>query len=143
MWERLCRALSADDLLDDDRFSDNRARVGHREMLDARVAQLVGERSFSDLERSFNTHGVAYGSVNSVVDIVNDPHILEREDLVRVSGTDGSYVLMQAPVPKFSLTPGEIRSAGPEAGDHTDEVLAEICGLDTAALSRLRTQGVI
>lgn len=143
MWERLCRALDVPDLMDDQRYCDNRSRISHRDALDRRIDELVAERSFAELEHVFGAHDVAYGSVNSVVDIVNDPHIIERRNLVRASDKGETGVLMQAPVPRFSSTPGSIRSVGPEAGDHTDEVLSSVCGLDAEALTRLRSDGVI
>lgn len=143
MWERLCRALDASDLVDDERYADNRSRVANREVLDQQIEGLVAARTFAELEDVFGANGVAYGPVNSVADIVDDPHIAARQNLARVVGEDGRGVLMQSPVPAFSLTPGAVRSIGPEAGDHTDEVLREECGLDADELARLRSEGVI
>ena len=50
---------------------------------------------------------------------------------------------MQNVVPKLSDTPGEIRWVGPELGQHTDEVLAEVLGVTADEAARWRDAGVI
>ena len=37
---------------------------------------------------------------------------------------------MTGVVPRFSATPGRSATPGPQLGEHTDEVLAELLGLD-------------
>lgn len=49
---------------------------------------------------------------------------------------------MPAVVPRFSETPGQVRSAGPALGEHTHEVLSGL-GLSAADLERLAREGVI
>jgi len=46
-------------------------------------------------------------------------------------------------VPRFSHTPGEIRSSGPEPGAHNDEVYRDLLGLSDEALAQLRAAGAI
>jgi crotonobetainyl-CoA:carnitine CoA-transferase CaiB-like acyl-CoA transferase len=57
--------------------------------------------------------------------VVADPHVKERAALVEVDG-----VLMQAPVARLSLTPGQIRHAGRMPGADTDAVLRELGLMD-------------
>jgi crotonobetainyl-CoA:carnitine CoA-transferase CaiB-like acyl-CoA transferase len=44
---------------------------------------------------------------------------------------------------KLSATPGEVRRAAPTLGEHTAEVLAEICGLGPEDVDGLRAAGVV
>jgi formyl-CoA transferase len=47
-------------------------------------------------------------------------------------------------MPKLSETPGSIRRPAPDTvGQHTDEVLTEVLGLDSVAVDKLRHAGVI
>ncbi|MYK74019.1 MAG: CoA transferase, partial [Acidimicrobiaceae bacterium] len=46
------------------------------------------------------------------------------------------------PAPRLSRTPGAIRRPPPHAGQHTDEILAEL-GLDEAAISARRESGAV
>jgi formyl-CoA transferase len=51
---------------------------------------------------------------------------------------------MQNAFPKFSRTPGGVRSIAPQAvGEHNEEVYAERLGLGPDALAGLRRRGVI
>jgi formyl-CoA transferase len=50
---------------------------------------------------------------------------------------------MQNVFPKLSVSPGQVRSVGPELGAHTDEVLGELLGLGPRRLEELRAKGVI
>ena len=50
---------------------------------------------------------------------------------------------MPAIVPRFSRTPGEVRSVGPRLGEHNDQIYSDLLGLDAAERDRLRADGVI
>ena len=62
---------------------------------------------------------------------------------MRVLSTQGWNVPMTGVVPRFTETPGTIRHPGPTLGAHTEEVLAEVLGLDDAAIDDLHAAGVI
>jgi crotonobetainyl-CoA:carnitine CoA-transferase CaiB-like acyl-CoA transferase len=55
---------------------------------------------------------------------------------------DGSPLKVPAVVPKLSATPGGTRWLGPNLGEHTDAVLADL-GYDAGRIERLRASGVI
>ncbi len=50
---------------------------------------------------------------------------------------------MQNVFPKLSLTPGSVRHAGPELGEHNDNVFGGSLGLDEAQREALRENGII
>ena len=65
------------------------------------------------------------------------PHNRQRQTFVERDG-----VVQPAPAPRFSVTPGEIGAAPPEAGQHTEEILRGI-GLNEAEIEALRKEGVV
>jgi len=75
--------------------------------------------------------------------MLQDPQYLARDMVRRVTSAQGWEVPMTGIVPRFTETPGTIRHAGPRLGQHTEEVLAEVLGLDDAAIAGLRDAGVI
>jgi crotonobetainyl-CoA:carnitine CoA-transferase CaiB-like acyl-CoA transferase len=54
----------------------------------------------------------------------------------------GKVPLIASPM-KFSATQLEFKSPPPVLGQHTDEVLHGILGLDAAAIAKLRADGVV
>jgi alpha-methylacyl-CoA racemase len=63
---------------------------------------------------------VCFGPVLSMADAPKHPHNAARQTFVEVAG-----VLQPGPAPRFSETPGAIQRPPVQAGEHTQEVLAE------------------
>jgi len=65
------------------------------------------------------------------------PHNVARGTFTEVAG-----VVQPRPAPRFSRTDSSIQRPPPHAGQHTDEVLAEV-GIDTEEIEALRQSGAI
>ena len=50
---------------------------------------------------------------------------------------------MQNVFPKLSLTPGSVRHAGPDLGQHNAEVFGELLGMSAEQQQRLQEQEII
>ncbi|MFD6771218.1 CoA transferase, partial [Micromonospora chalcea] len=88
-------------------------------------------------------HDVPVGRVYRAPEMLEDEHFAAREAIVRVAHPEFGEFPMQNVVPRLSATPGRIKWAGPRLGEHTDEVLTDIVGLESAEIDALRTSGVI
>jgi crotonobetainyl-CoA:carnitine CoA-transferase CaiB-like acyl-CoA transferase len=81
--------------------------------------------------------------VLSIGEVLEDPHIKARGAFTeRVHPSAGPTKLL-APWIHLSKTPTEIRDDAPALGQHTDEVLGGLLGLNAAELADLRTQGIV
>jgi crotonobetainyl-CoA:carnitine CoA-transferase CaiB-like acyl-CoA transferase len=79
----------------------------------------------------------------SVADALRHPQVEARGMVVPLPHpTAGPIRVTGVPV-RLSETPGQVRSAPPRLGEHTRRTLAELCGLDDAALDALTDEGVI
>ena len=78
-WADFCRiVLERPELLQDPRCADNAARVGHRGFVDGVVAQVFGaEPSGAIVDRLVQAQ-TAFGSVNSVHDLIAHPQLRTR-----------------------------------------------------------------
>lgn len=141
--ERFFRAMGRADLLEDPRFSTNSARVQHREALDAVVGEWFGRHTVSEIEAIFDAHEVPFAPVLDVAQIAADPHYAAREDLIEIEDEQLGSLRMQAVIPKFGRTPGKVRWAGPELGQHNEEVLGGELHLSQEEIERLRREGVV
>jgi crotonobetainyl-CoA:carnitine CoA-transferase CaiB-like acyl-CoA transferase len=71
-----------------------------------------------------------------------DPHNVARGMVVEVDAGEGGKMRQVGIGTKLSETPGQIRSVGPVAGQHTDDVLSSL-GFDASRIASLRERGVV
>lgn len=137
IFERLCVALEVPDLPQDARFRDNRARLANVDALDEALQQAISRFDRDELMRRFIELEAAISPVNNVEDVVNDPHVVERGNIVSLPDDElGAPLRMQNVVGKFSRTPGTIRHTGPALGAHNREVLVDLLGFTEEELAR-------
>jgi formyl-CoA transferase/succinyl-CoA--D-citramalate CoA-transferase len=143
VFARLCTAMGRPDLACDPRFATHGARGVNMAELDALVGEWTASLACDHLLAVLDDHGVPAGRIFAAPDMLRDPQYLARDMVRRVTSAQGWIVPMTGVVPRFSSTPGAIRHAGPRLGEHTDEVLGELLGLDAGAVDELRAQGVV
>ncbi|MGI8563438.1 MAG: CaiB/BaiF CoA transferase family protein [Candidatus Dormibacter sp.] len=142
IWERLCEAMGRPDLARDQRFASNELRIENVEALDAEIAAWMAAHARPEVIRVMNAAQVAVGPIYDIPTIFEDPHFEAREDLAEVQDSDLGTMRLANVVPRFSATPGRIRSTGPALGAHTDEVLGEL-GLSAQEITSLREAGIV
>jgi crotonobetainyl-CoA:carnitine CoA-transferase CaiB-like acyl-CoA transferase len=137
IFERLCVALEIPDLPQDERFRDNRARLANVDALDEALQQAISRFDRDELMRRFIELEAAISPVNNVEDVLNDPHVVERGNIVSVDDEElGAPLRMQNVVGKLSRTPGQIRHTGPALGAHNREVLVDLLGFSEEELAQ-------
>lgn len=105
------RVLELLGLAHDPRFSTFAGRAAHRAELDEHVAAWVGARPSGEVLAAFTAARAAAAPVLAVSECMADPHVRARGTFVEVDG-----VVMPAPLPRLSRTPGRIRHAGRARG---------------------------
>ena len=126
MAERLFRAIGREDLVNDARYRTNAERVQRAEELDAIIGAFIAQRTQAENVGFFENAEVTIGPIYDVSQIVEDPHIIERELLADYPDTDMGWFPMHPVVPRLSGTPGSIRTAAPRLGEHNRELLSEL-----------------
>ena len=114
----------------------------NRDVLDAIVGDAISKLTLAELRVKFEAHEVGFSPIYDAADIFADPHFIARETIVTVPDPELGDVRMQCVVPRFSETPGAVRSAGPSIGQHNDEIYAAL-GLAPDEIIRLRGSGII
>ena len=144
-WSALCRAIEADHLLDDDRFTTPAGRRTHRDDLTALLAARFMDDLAVNWRRSLRRAGVP---VEISADTWDGETILFDEDLVRL-GLVAEYhhpllgrVRQFGNLISFSDTPGRQERAAPLLGQHTREILSEL-GYEEPAVSDLAARGIV
>ena len=143
IFERFCTLLGRPEMIRDARFANNAVRMEHRHELNAILGGWVAERRVKDVVATLMEAGVSAAPVYDARQILEDPHFTARAAVTSVEDRDFGAVKMPGLVPRFSHTPGEIRSSGPEPGAHNDEVYRDLLGLSPDELEQLRAEGVV
>ena len=86
---------------------------------------------------------VPCGPVYAIDEIFNDPHYAARENILKMNDPRVGELAVPNLVPRLSDTPGSVNWLGPSLGEHNDEILGGLLGLDAAERERLRNDGVI
>ncbi|HTT78535.1 MAG TPA: formyl-CoA transferase [Stellaceae bacterium] len=142
MWLAMLRVIGRPELADDPRFAEATARWDNRDALNAIIEEWTGARPKHECMRLLAEAGVPAGAVQDTGEVLADPHLKERDMIVEVDyPTRGLYQTVGCPV-KLSDSPAAV-TRPPLLGEHTEELLGEFCGLDPAAIRRLRDQGVV
>jgi crotonobetainyl-CoA:carnitine CoA-transferase CaiB-like acyl-CoA transferase len=86
--------------------------------------------------------GVPVAPVRTIPEVAQDPHLWEREMLVKQDDALAGEMYVPGVTIKLSRTPGRVGPV-PTPGQHTDEVLGSLLGLDRAAIDALRREGAV
>jgi len=143
LFSRLCTAMGKPGWITDPRFVDHLARGTNQAELDGLIAEWTATMSAQEVLDLMVEHEVAAGGVYRAPEMLADPHFQARESIIEVEHPRLGSFAMQNVFPKFSETPGEIDWVGPELGQHNDEVLSGMLGIDDEELAQLKVDGVI
>jgi len=126
-------------------YLHNTHRVERQAEIEEAISAWTSKRTVEEVETIMLNAKVPVGRVNSVKEIVEGVQVKARgavED-VWVGGAEGWNVKMPKVFPVLEGCEIKTRWAGPDLGQHTDEVLVGYLGLDEGELPKLRERGVI
>ena len=143
VFSRLCKLLDGPDLVKDERFSDNLQRVKHREALGAVLEPLFMRKTRDQLIKLMEASNVPCAPIYAIDEVFADPHIQQRGTRVTVTHESvGEFGVVANPM-RLSVTPVNRYDAPPLLGEHTEQVLSSVLGLDASAIARYRQEGVV
>ncbi len=142
MWKAFCTAIERPDIIDDPRYSNFDARWENRKSLTEIIEAWTMTKTKYEAMKILGDAGVPCGATQDTGEILQDPHLIEREMVMDLDYPPrGTYRMVGCPI-KMSASPAEIKRP-PMLGEHTDSLLGDICGTDPQELARLHEQGVI
>jgi len=142
-WTGLCAAMNDPDWTNEDRFRDRLARWQNRRELDVYVGAWVRGHEVHELAETLQQHGVPAAAMDTVRELVADPHLKERGFFVEIdhpeTGPRGAiatpFRLSRAALPPYRHAP--------RFGEDTDAVLEDLLGYSPAEIDELRQDGVL
>ena len=125
------------------RFGRSAERLAHGDELDARVADWIASHGSAEVLDAFDGARIPITLVNDLATLWDDPHVRARGSVVAVEDEDIGAVVMPAPSPRLSRTPGQIAWTGRGPGADTDAVCRDWLGLGADEIRALRAAGAI
>jgi formyl-CoA transferase len=140
LFRALAGAIGRPELGSDARFKHVAARVQRREEVNGIIGAWVGERTVAEVVEALGPAGagVPCSPVYTVDQLLAHPQLVARGMIQRLPHPVLGEMVVPGVVPKLSDTPGEIRTLGPELGQHNDEIYGALLGLLPAEIARLR-----
>jgi crotonobetainyl-CoA:carnitine CoA-transferase CaiB-like acyl-CoA transferase len=137
-WARLCRALGLDAYIDDPRYDTLEKRRKTRVEVDELIGSKTSLHSFDELDALLTEHQVPHAPILGILDALAQPHAVAREVVVEAQHKAlGPIRIVNRPI-KFPGAPQPIPTAPPVLGEHTDEILGGLLGLDADAIAAFR-----
>jgi formyl-CoA transferase len=131
IYQRLMAAIDRPDLAQDPTLASNAGRWKAREILDRAIEAWTSKHARDEVLKCLDAADVPAGPIYTAKDIVEDPHyaargMLQTFEVEVESGQAPSTVTFPGIVPLLGSTSYSVDHVGPELGQHTDLVLAQI-----------------
>jgi crotonobetainyl-CoA:carnitine CoA-transferase CaiB-like acyl-CoA transferase len=125
-WPPLCRAVGHPEWLSDSRFGTARDRAVTARELIGMLDEIFATKPLEEWAEIFAGEDELFWSpVNSMEDVIGDEQFYAAGGVVDVPDGGSSLPMIATPA-DFHGTPWAPRSAAPELGEHTEEILAEL-----------------
>ena len=141
-WLRLTEAMGRPDLTADESLRHLHGRIARIDDVTAMVAEWTGAHSRDEISALCEKYRVPAAPLRDVLEVLSDPHLHARGFLTKQPTAAGPVALPNSPM-RYEGSALRPLSSPPDLGEHTDQVLAEFCGLNEAAIAELRRAGVV
>ncbi len=142
-FAKLCEAVGRPELARDPRFARNEARVRNQALVISILEPLLREKPMGYWTDKLARAGVPCGPINDIARVFQDAQVRHRGMRIEMAHPlAGMLPLVGSPL-RLSATPVEYRLPPPLLGQHTDEVLGGLLGMQGDELDRLRQSGVV
>ena len=139
-WSVLCKALRRPDLEDDTRFADFQSRLENRGILMDTLDEIFATATL--IEWQDRMAGIPTAPIQNLHEVCTDQQVRDDNMITSMTLNSGKQMDVVAPLVHLSDTPGSVRHAGPEFGQHTEEILLDL-GFNWAELETMKVSGVI
>jgi len=124
-YERLCKAIDREDLIENKYFIDNASRLNNREKLEKELEKTLSKKKSNYWIKKLDDYGVPCGPINNIGEAWDDPQVIARNMKVTLEHPTAGKIENIGISPKLYKTPGRITRPAPILGEHSTEILEE------------------
>jgi crotonobetainyl-CoA:carnitine CoA-transferase CaiB-like acyl-CoA transferase len=142
IFRRLCKALEVPALADHPDYRTGKLRSDNRKALNAAIEEVTQARDSAEWIERLNAAGVPSGPIYSIDQVFADPQVRHLGIAQAVEHPALGPMELVGQAVTLSRSPSRLRTASPEAGEHTDAILRAL-GYSDTDLAGLRQRGVV
>jgi len=143
LWKQLVKAMNREDLLTDKKFRKYLARIQNQDELYKLIGDWVKNKTTEEVMEILEKEGVPCETVNNIADLASDPHMLDREAVLKFTDPDYGKVLIPGIVPKLKNFPGRVNFLGAKLGEYNQEIYRKFLGLTNEEINKLKEKEII
>jgi crotonobetainyl-CoA:carnitine CoA-transferase CaiB-like acyl-CoA transferase len=140
---RVMRLVGRSDIVEQPWFESAGERSRNGDLLDEAVAKWIADRPLHEVTAEFERVGAALAPIYDVAQLMNDPHVLDRDCITTVDDEDLGPIKMQNLMLRMLGTPGAINFAGRRLGQDNEQFYQDTLGIDPVRLTELAEKGVL
>ena len=141
-WADFCRVLNLPHLVEDTRFANMEVRGRNSAALVPMLDEVFARKSRSHWIEELTSIKMPCAPVNTYDDLADDPQVVANNYIEQVEHPSHGILRTVGTTIRFGETPGRVRTAAPEFGQHTEEVLLE-AGFEWDEIVSLRRDGIL
>ena len=143
LWVKLAKTMNREDLLSDRRFKTPGRRIKNQNELYEIIGDWVKNYTAEDVIKILDDNSVPADIVNNIDDLAVNPHMLQREAVMKFNDPEYGDVLVPGIVPKLKNFPGKINFLGGNLGEYNQEIYKGFLGLSDEEIKELEEKEVI
>ena len=141
-FEGLARTIGHEDWLDDPEWNTPKGRLSKLEKMFEEIEKWTMTKSKFEVMELLNPLNVPCGPVLSMKELAEEESLRASGTVVEIDHpTRGKYVSVGNPIKLSDSTTAVERS--PLLGEHTDQILSEVLGMDNADIEAARSVGAV
>ncbi len=140
-WTALRKLIGG--ALEESRFDTLIGRLRHRDDLDRAIAQWTRAQESDPVETSLQALCIPAHIVSRGGDLARDSDLRHVGHFRKIDDPVIGEVEVEGPRSEFDRTPALPTRRGPRIGEHTNEILREVCELSDGDIARLAESGIL
>ena len=141
MWPAVCKVLGRPELETNPLFKTNTDRWANKAALEAIITEWTMQHTKHEVSKLMSDAGVPCGACQDTAEIIADPHLNARNMIVEMEYPPrGKFVTVSSPL-HLSDSPVKL-TRPPMLGEHTAQLLEELCGVSKEQAAKLKKDGV-
>ncbi|MFC1913995.1 CaiB/BaiF CoA transferase family protein [Chloroflexota bacterium] len=142
-WPQFCKAIDQENLQTAPKFHDRASREKNCQELIAILDQIFLQKTADEWLAIMDKEDLVCGRVQTFMDLATDEQALANDYIIEVDHPVLGHIKFPGIPITFSETPMKFLSFAPEFGQHTEEILSELCGYTWEQMDEMRSEHII